>query len=149
MNVSTRSYPVTYLCGWFLGILGVHRFYLGRWQTGLAMLLTLGGLGIWWIVDMFLISCGALTDVDGKLLRRPSERSVGEKSQMITFLLCAFLGIFGAHRFYLGRNLSAVLMLLTFGGLGIWLMVDSIFVGMAMLADKDGNLTSIENPSKT
>ena len=44
------------------------------------------------------------------------------------FILCFFLGVFGAHRFYAGKTLTAVLQLLTLGGLGIWVLVDLIMI---------------------
>lgn len=53
----------------YLGALGAHRFYLGRWLTGLLMLLTGGGLMIWWIIDMVRIAGGSLRDSDGNDLR--------------------------------------------------------------------------------
>lgn len=46
------------------GFLGLHRFYLGCFWTGLLMLVTLGGFGIWWVVDVFLILTGKLRDGD-------------------------------------------------------------------------------------
>jgi len=46
------------------GFLGLHRFYLGRFWTGLLMLVTLGGFGIWWIVDIYLVLTGKLRDGD-------------------------------------------------------------------------------------
>ncbi|TAG47965.1 MAG: NINE protein [Betaproteobacteria bacterium] len=49
-----------------LGFLGAHRFYVGRSGTGLAMLLTLGGLGIWWLIDIVIVICGQLKDSEGK-----------------------------------------------------------------------------------
>ena len=42
------------------------------------------------------------------------------------FLLCWFFGVFGAHRFYMGKTGSAILQLLTLGGLGIWALIDLI-----------------------
>jgi len=54
-------------------------------------------------------------------------------------LLCWLLGVFGAHRFYLGRIGSGVLMLVTIGGLGIWYLVDLILVIVGQLRDSDGN----------
>ena len=51
-----KSVAATWLLWLVLGEFGAHRFYLGRIGTGIAMLLTLGGLFIWWLVDIFLIA---------------------------------------------------------------------------------------------
>jgi len=61
--------PAVLLC-FFLGGLGVHRFYLGKIGTGILMLLTLGGLGIWTLIDFVRIVIGSMTDKDGLPLRR-------------------------------------------------------------------------------
>lgn len=55
----------TLLFAWILGIFGVHRFYLGKVGTGVLMLLTAGGLGIWYLVDLILVITGNMTDQDG------------------------------------------------------------------------------------
>jgi competence protein ComGC len=50
---------------------GVHRFYLGRVWLGLSMLVTLGGLGIWALVDFILAFLGKLKDGEGRYVNRP------------------------------------------------------------------------------
>jgi len=55
------------LC-FFVGVFGVHRFYVGKIGTGILQLLTLGGLGIWALIDFILIIVGAFKDSDGKPL---------------------------------------------------------------------------------
>tara|TARA_B100000686_G_C16789932_1_gene977950 strand:+ start:2043 stop:2234 length:192 start_codon:yes stop_codon:yes gene_type:complete len=53
-------------------------------------------------------------------------------------LLCFFLGGFGAHRFYVGKVGTALLMIITFGGLGIWLLIDFIMILTGGFKDKEG-----------
>ncbi len=60
------------------------------------------------------------------------------RTWIVAILLCLVLGPFGAHRFYLGKIGTGVLMLLTFGGFGIWLIVDLILLILGKFTDKDG-----------
>jgi hypothetical protein len=53
---------------WLLGFLGVDRFYLGKVGTGVVKLLTVGGLGIWWLIDLILTLAGVQRDKEGRLL---------------------------------------------------------------------------------
>lgn len=62
-----RIAPTLALCVLF-GIFGVHRFYVGKVTTGMLQLLTLGGLGIWALVDMVLLIIGAFRDGEGDQL---------------------------------------------------------------------------------
>lgn len=72
MNDTTATSPITilptFLMCTFVGFLGVHRFYVGRTGTGIAQLLTLGGLGIWATIDWFLLLFKAFRDKEGRKL---------------------------------------------------------------------------------
>ena len=51
-----------------------------------------------------------------------------QKSWIATVLLCQFLGTLGMHRFYTGHIITGILQLLTFGGFGIWVLIDLIMI---------------------
>jgi len=65
---SKKSVVVALILCFFLGALGVHRFYVGKIGTGILQLLTLGGLGIWAFIDMIFIACGKFKDKNGDIL---------------------------------------------------------------------------------
>ena len=66
---SEKGYvPMILLC-FFVGGLGVHRFYAGKIGTGILMLLTLGGLGIWTLIDFVIIVLGNFKDADGLAIK--------------------------------------------------------------------------------
>lgn len=63
-----RSYMVATMLSLFLGYFGVDRFYMGQIGRGLGKLFTLGGFGIWYMIDLVLIATGASKDGDGRTL---------------------------------------------------------------------------------
>ena len=69
-NSSHKSRTTVVLLAFFLGGLGIHRFYVGKTGTGILMLCTLGGLGIWSLIDFIIAICGGFTDKEGKKITR-------------------------------------------------------------------------------
>lgn len=67
-NGEQKSWMTTLLLCVFVGVLGVHRFYVGKTGSGIAQLLTGGGCGIWCLVDLIMILTGKFTDAQGRPL---------------------------------------------------------------------------------
>ncbi|MBS6183522.1 MAG: NINE protein [Clostridium celatum] len=63
-----------------------------------------------------------------------------QKSWLVTLLLCLFVGTVGVHRFYVGKIGTGILQLLTFGGFGIWTLVDFILIACKKFTDANGDL---------
>lgn len=66
--ISPKSRAAAALLCWFLGIIGIHRFYVGKVGTGIAQIFTLGGLGIWTLIDFIWILTGTWKDKDERVL---------------------------------------------------------------------------------
>lgn len=67
--VSSRGFiPAVLLC-FFFGGFGVHRFYAGKIGTGILQLVTLGGLGIWTMIDFIMLILGKFEDSDGRVIK--------------------------------------------------------------------------------
>ena len=60
-----KSKVVALILSIFLGELGIDRFYLGYLGTGILKLITCGGFGIWWLIDLIMIATGKLKPKDG------------------------------------------------------------------------------------
>jgi len=72
-NISPKSRLVALLLCFFLGVIGIHRFYVGKVGTGVLMILTLGALGIWALVDLIIIAVGSFRDKEGRQVFRWTE----------------------------------------------------------------------------
>ena len=101
---------------WLFGFTGSHRFYYGYPVSGTIYFFTLGLFFIGWFVDLFLIP---------SMARRADLRfAAGPIDYSLAWILLTFLGIFGVHRMYLGKWISAVVYLLTWGIFGIGIIYD-------------------------
>lgn len=114
-NGDTHSKIVGYIL-WIFGFTGAHRFYYGRPVTGTIWFLTLGLLGIGWLIDVFLIP-GMDREADLRF-------RAGRIDYTIAWLLLTFLGLFGVHRLYMGKWVTGVIYLCTAGLLGIGYLYD-------------------------
>jgi hypothetical protein len=84
---SEKSRGVALALAAVLGPFGAHRFYAGKTGTGMLMLCTLGGAGLWWLYDLILVSSGSFHDAEGRLISRwdPEEppRAQGELTEEV------------------------------------------------------------------
>ena len=103
----THSKLIGYIL-WIFGFTGAHRFYYGKPITGTIWFFTGGLLLIGWLIDLFLIP-----GMDAQADRRYRP---GRLDYTVAWLLLAFLGPLGIHRFYMGKILTGLLWFFT-GGL--------------------------------
>lgn len=76
----------------------------------------------------------------------PLPPSTSPRSRGTALGLAIPLGVFGAHRFYVGKNRSAILMALTLGGMGLWYLYDCILIGVGEFTDVDGRVLTRWDP---
>jgi len=103
----THSVVIGYVL-WIFGFMGAHRFYYGKPVSGTIWFFTLGLLFIGWIIDLFLIPS---MDREADFKYRS-----GPVNYTVSWVLLTFLGIFGIHRFYMGKWITGIIYLCS-GGL--------------------------------
>jgi len=111
----THSKLVGYLL-WIFGFTGAHRFYYGKPISGAIWFFTFGLFGIGWIIDLFLIP---------SMNRNAARHYVaGPIDYSLAWIFLTFFGVFGVHRFYMGKWGTGLLYLFTVGLLGIGILYD-------------------------
>ena len=71
-------------------------------------------------------------------MRRKRSESISNRKILPALLLCLFFGVFGTHRFYVGKVGSGILQMLTLGGLGLWIIYDAIVLILGRFTDNEG-----------
>lgn len=112
LNESPKSAGITLLLCLLFGMLGFHRFYVGKVGTGLLMLITLGGLGIWVLIDLILIVSNKFDDKEGRTLTLTQKPSPIKKALLIIATILSWIillvGTFLAIVFYLTSGIVEV-----------------------------------------
>jgi TM2 domain-containing membrane protein YozV len=70
LTMTQKKWSTALILSIILGTLGIDRFFLGYTVLGIVKLITLGGFGIWWLIDIFLIATNKLTDAKGQALAK-------------------------------------------------------------------------------
>jgi len=126
-TANTHSMVLGY-CFWLFGFLGLHRFYYGKPISGVIWFLTLGLLGVGWLVDLFLIPS----------MQNESNRqyAAGNVDYNVSWILFILAGPLGVHRMYAGKWITGIVYLLTGGLMGIGWLYD-LFVMNHLVDDQN------------
>jgi TM2 domain-containing membrane protein YozV len=111
----SHSITIGYIL-WIFGFTGSHRFYYGKPISGTIWFLTLGLLGIGWLIDLFLIP-SMERDADLRF-----EKGIIDYN--LAWILLTFLGLLGIHRIYMGKVFTGLLYMLTGGLFGLGYLYD-------------------------
>ena len=157
-KLSPIDYKIQAFLTVFLGIFGASDFYAGNNLHGYAKC---GAtifinqiipeapfpfdclLRIIQLVSVIQLSNDQYTDANGKIIRQIvqlKKEEISSLDQKIVLILCCTLGLVGAHQFYAGKPLKGILMLCSFGGMGIWTLINIYQLATCSFTDGEGKL---------
>ena len=121
----------------FMGVLGSKSIYNDLLRNLLIFaILFLGPAGLIEYNKNLTLKKYRVSDIDNNLFET-NQSNIQTKSWMKTFLLCLFLGVFGIHRFYVGKIFTGIIYLFTFGLFGIGTLIDLIIIILGKFTDKN------------
>jgi len=148
---SSVDYKTNVLWAYFFGALGANDFHAGNYEIGFAKIIGTGILPsfvktiapIISLASLIRLAEGNYKDSDGKIIRQVvqiNKEDISSSDHKTTLILCTFLGILGAHQFYNGKPFEGLTMLCTFGGLGIWSIVNTYQIATHNFRDGSGKV---------
>ena len=112
----------------FFGWIGVDRFLMGKTGTGLLKLISFGGLGAWWFIDIIMIASRYEYENIQWVMGKPDKRAAKKVHWILVLIMSIFFGELGVDRFLMGKTGTGILKLVSFGGLGIWWVIDLVLI---------------------
>ena len=89
-----KSFIATWLFAWLLGYLAIDRFYLGKIGTGILKLITVGGFGLWYLIDLILVLAGGQHDKQGRdLAGYQQSKAIAWIVTLVVFVLGGVSGV--------------------------------------------------------
>ncbi len=139
-SASHYNYNKVFKLCLFLGIFGVHRYYVKRKRSGLLYQFTFGVYLIGWIYDLYSLINGRFVDSNNRPIRKdftarpPALSPLAETDTGTMIILSLILGIMGVHRFWVGRIYSgAYFLLIWVAGIFLVLRIEPLFQLVALL----------------
>jgi TM2 domain-containing membrane protein YozV/uncharacterized Zn finger protein (UPF0148 family) len=132
---SSKSWSIAMILAIIFGYFGFHRFYSGHWKIGIVQLLTLGGVGIWWIIDIFMIATNRYKDSRGfPLLNYNNKLGKSIVNGTIIFVVLFIIGTVIGFSPDIGIVISCICSLIVLGA--------TFF----MLTKKEKSISVMERP---
>ncbi|MFC1743633.1 protein kinase [Candidatus Riflebacteria bacterium] len=143
IETSPKSWNISLILAIFLGWCGGDRFYLGSWGLGILKAISVlkAKRGAWFFLDIVLLFCGLMEDVNGKVVLREGKEPAKGLPKAKLLLLSILLGLVGMDRFYLGQHRLGItkFLILCFipGPLRfVWWIVDITLIATGQLKDE-------------